>query len=128
VRGARDGQVPRAAHDATVRAFAAAARAGDLAGLVAVLDPDVVLRTDGGGLVRAARHPVRGADRVARFLLGVVRKNPAAEVREQETPDGLGFALWVEGRVVGVVTLGITADRIMDVRMVVNPEKLTLWK
>jgi RNA polymerase sigma factor (sigma-70 family) len=127
VHGARSGQVPREAHDAAVRAFAAAARAGDLIGLVTALDPDVVLRSDGGGLVRAALHPVRGADRVARFLLGALRKNLAAEVLDLETPDGLGFALWVEGRVVGVVTLEVTADRITDIRMVLNPEKLTLW-
>jgi Sigma-70, region 4 len=127
VLGARSGQVSRAAHDAAVRAFATAAQAGDLAGLVAVLDPDVVLRSDGGGLVSAARHPVHGADRVARFVLGALRKNPAAEVLEQETPDGLGFALWVEGRVVGVATLLVTANRITDVRMVLNPEKLTFW-
>ncbi|GAA1206711.1 RNA polymerase sigma factor SigJ [Pseudonocardia alaniniphila] len=127
VDGTRSGRVSRAAHDATVRAFAAAARAGDLIALVTTLDPDVVLRSDGGGLVRAALHPVRGSDKVARFLLGALGKSPAAEVLELETPDGLGFALWAESRVVGVVTLEVTTDRITDVRMVVNPEKLTLW-
>ncbi|WP_433286479.1 RNA polymerase sigma factor SigJ [Pseudonocardia sp. CA-142604] len=127
VNGARSGRVSRAAHDAAVRAFAAAARAGDLIGLVTTLDPDVVLRSDGGGLVRAALHPVRGSDKVARFLLGALRKNPATDVLELETPDGLGFALWVEGRVVGVVTLEVTTDRVTGVRMVLNPEKLTLW-
>jgi RNA polymerase sigma factor (sigma-70 family) len=127
VHGARDGKVPRAAHDATVRAFAAAARAGDIAGLIAVLDPDVVLRSDGGGIVTAARHPVTGAEKVARFLLGAVEKNPTAEVIDQETPDGLGFALWVEGRVTGVVTMEVTGAVVTEVRMVLNPEKLTLW-
>lgn len=127
VRGAREVAVPRSAHDATVRAFAAAARAGDLAALVAVLDPDVVLRSDGGGVVSAARHPVVGADRVARFLLGALGRNPAAEVLDQETPDGLGFALWVEGRVAGVVTMDVSGGVVTDVRMVLNPEKLTLW-
>ncbi|MBW0114291.1 RNA polymerase sigma factor SigJ [Pseudonocardia abyssalis] len=127
VHSAREAKVSRAAHDATVRAFAAAARAGDLAGLIAVLDPDVVLRSDGGGIVSAARHPVVGADRVARFLLGALEKNPAAEVIDQETPDGLGFALWVEGRVTGVVTMEVTRSVVTDVRMVLNPEKLTFW-
>jgi RNA polymerase sigma-70 factor (ECF subfamily) len=127
VHCAREGRVPRAVHDAAVRAFAVAARAGDLARLVAALDPDVVLRSDGGGLVRAARNPVRGADRVARFVLGVVRKNPTTDVFEQETPDGLGFALKIEGRVFGIVTLQVIANRITDVRMVLNPAKLTLW-
>lgn len=127
VHGARAAKVARAAHDATVRAFAAAARAGDLAGLVAVLDPGVVLRSDGGGIVTAARNPVVGADKVARFLLGALERNPAAEVVDQETPDGLGFVLWVEGRVTGVVTLDVGGAVVTDVRMVLNPEKLTFW-
>jgi hypothetical protein len=123
----RDGRVPRELHDSTVRAFAAAARAGDLAALVAVLDPDVVLRSDGGGRVSAARHPVHGADRVARFLLGALGRDAAAEVLDQETPDGLGFALWVEGRVTGVVTVAVGDAGVTDVRLVLNPDKLTLW-
>nr|BFF10207.1 hypothetical protein GCM10025699_15100 [Microbacterium flavescens] len=70
VRERRAGAATREEHDAVARAFAAAAATGDLAALVAILDPDVVLRADGGGLVSAARRPVFGADRVARFLLG----------------------------------------------------------
>jgi RNA polymerase sigma-70 factor (ECF subfamily) len=127
IQSTREARVPRAAHDATVRAFAAAARAGDLAALVSVLDPDVVLRSDGGGVVTAARRPIEGADKVARFLLGALEKWRGAEVLDQETPDGLGFALWIEGRVTGVVTMDVIGGRVTDVRMVVNPEKLTLW-
>lgn len=128
VQQARARQVPRAEHDRVVQAFAAAARDGDLAGLVAVLDPDVVLRSDGGGIVTAARNPIYGAEKVIRFLMGVLAKNPQADVIEQGTPDGLGFALWDEGRIMGVVTLEVIAGRIANVRMVLNPDKLTLWK
>ena len=39
-----------------------------------VLAPDVVLRSDGGGVVTAALHPVRGADKVARFVTGLLAK------------------------------------------------------
>lgn len=127
VHRSRDTKAPRDRHDATVRAFAAAARTGDLATLISVLDPDVVLRSDGGGLISAARRPVRGADRVARFLLGVLEKNPRAEVLDQETPDGLGFALWIDGRVTGIVTIESVGDRVAELRMVLNPAKLTLW-
>lgn len=119
--------VSRAAHDEVVRAFAAAARSGDLAGLIAVLDPGVVLRSDGGGVVTAARRPVVGAGKVARFLLGALRKDPNTVVLEQETVDGLGFALQDEGRIVGVVTLDVADGSISDVRIVMNPGKLTLW-
>jgi RNA polymerase sigma factor (sigma-70 family) len=128
VSDSRSRQVPRAEHDRVVFAFAAAAQGGDLGALVAVLDPDVVLRSDGGGIVSAARRPVFGADNVARFLLGTLTKRPDVEVLPQETDDGLGFALWDEGRIFGVVTLRVAAERITDVWMVVNPDKLSLWR
>ena len=40
--------------------------------LVAVLHPDAALRTDGGGIVKAARRVVVGADKIARFLVALV--------------------------------------------------------
>lgn len=67
--------VDRDTHDRVVGAFLAAAAGGDLAGLIALLDPQVVLTSDGGGVVSAARRPVLGPDRVARFMVGVSRKN-----------------------------------------------------
>lgn len=57
-----------------VSAFVAAAQGGDLAALEAVLVPDAVAISDGGGLVSAARRPVYGAEQVARFVLGVLEK------------------------------------------------------
>ncbi|WP_313788391.1 RNA polymerase sigma factor SigJ [Subtercola endophyticus] len=119
--------VPRREHDQVVRAFAQASRSGDLDALIRALDPNVVLRSDGGGIVTAARNPVYGAERVGRFLLGSLRKREGVEVIEQETNDGLGFALWDEGRIVGVVTLEVASGLITNVRMVLNPEKLSLW-
>jgi len=127
VQQSRSRLVPQDEHDRVVKAFAAAARDGDIAGLIAVLDPEVVLHSDGGGVVTAARNPVYGQDRVARFLFGALSKNPAADVLEQETPDGLGFALWEEGRITGVVTLEVIAGLVANVRMVLNPDKLSLW-
>jgi hypothetical protein len=55
---------------------------------------------------------MHGPDRVARFLLGALRKRPGVEVLEQDTSDGLGFALWDEGRIAGVITLEVLAGRI----------------
>jgi RNA polymerase sigma-70 factor (ECF subfamily) len=54
--------VPAERHRAVVAAFSAAAATGRLEALVRALDPDVVLRSDGGGVVSAARRSVR-ADR-----------------------------------------------------------------
>ena len=74
----RDG-APRHTADRTeqaqvLAAFMIAAEQGDLAGLAKVLAPDVVLTSDGGGIVSAARRPVVGADRVARFYRGLTER------------------------------------------------------
>lgn len=127
IKGAGGHTVSREHHDEVVRAFAAASQSGNFASLIAVLDPDVVLRSDGGGIVSAARKPVFGADNVARFLLGILAKRPSVAVTEQQTKDGLGFAIWDEGRVIGIVNLGVNDERITEVWMVLNPEKLSMW-
>lgn len=114
-------------HDAVVRAFGAAAMGGDLATLAALLDPSVVLRSDGGGVVSAARNPVTGADHVARFVLGVLRKRPTWRLEAEPTADGLGFVLTEGEAVHGVVNLGVVDGVVTDVWMVVNPDKLAAW-
>ena len=119
--------VPREEHDRVVRAFAAASRSGDLRALTAVLDAGVVLHSDGGGRVTAARNPVYGPDRVARLILGVASKESTVEFLEQQTNDGLGFAIWNEGRITGVATLEVLDGRVTHVRIVLNPDKLSLW-
>lgn len=120
--------VTRDEHDRVVRAFAAANRSGDLAALISSLDPNVVLRSDGGGQVRAARNPVRGADRVARFLLGALKKSARVELLDQQTSDGLGFALWEDAAIVGVVTVEVAHGVVTQIRMVLNPDKLSMWQ
>lgn len=127
VRSAAARRVSREEHDRVVLAFAAAAQSGRLDELIAVLDPEVVLRSDGGGHVSAARRPVIGADRVARFLLGIGQKRPEVQLHPLQTPDGLGFAMWLDARVVGVVILEVGATSVREVRLVLNPEKLSLW-
>src|SRR5580704_2417433 len=64
-------QVDRAQQAATLQKFMAAVTSGDVQGLVELLAPDVVLIADGGGLVRAARRPLVGAELVVAFLARV---------------------------------------------------------
>lgn len=132
VKQDRARSVTRAQHDQVVQAFAVASQTGRIAELIAVLDPDIVLRSDGGGIVSAARKPVRGANNVARFLLGVLTKRPDVEVVPQETTDGLGFLLWDGGQIYGVVNFGVSSTGdgnavISNIWMQVNPTKLTRW-
>ncbi|WP_069387982.1 RNA polymerase sigma factor SigJ [Cellulosimicrobium cellulans] len=127
IREGRAVATPRARHDAVVRTFVDACRGGDLSALLAVLDPAVELRSDGGGVVTAARRPVLGADRVARFVLGTIAKSPDTVVVERTTGDGTGLVLERARAVVGVVNLGVAGDAVSDVWIVLNPEKLGAW-
>ena len=63
-----------------LEAFLAAVSSGDADELAGLLHDDVVLVSDGGEQVRAARRPIIGVDRVVRFLTGIVRNAPVAEV------------------------------------------------
>jgi len=128
IRERRAGAASREQHDAVARAFAAATMTGELSALIAVLDPNVVLRSDGGGKVSAAIRPVVGADRVARFLLGLPRLKPTAITEPTLAPEGLAFLVTIDGRADSVISVDVTGDRITDVYIVRNPDKLTLWR
>ena len=105
--------------------FVRACAEGDLGALVGTLAADVTLWSDGGGKVQAARKPIHGADKVAAFLLGIIRKAPAGFVTRPVQVNGQpGFVAEVDGQPFSVLALDIVDDRIAAVRIVVNPEKL----
>ncbi|MBO1752843.1 RNA polymerase sigma factor SigJ [Actinotalea sp. BY-33] len=79
-QGAPPPAVPRDQQRAVVDAFLRAVAAGDLGEVVSALAPGVVLTSDGGGRVSAALRPVLGADKVARFFLGLWQMAHDAEV------------------------------------------------
>ena len=107
------------------QAFLAACAEGDLPALLATLADDVTLWSDGGGKVAAARRPVHGADKVARFLLGILRTVPPDTVVRPARVNGQpGLVSSVRGQPFGVLTLDIADDRVQAVRIVVNPDKL----
>jgi RNA polymerase sigma-70 factor (ECF subfamily) len=111
-------------HVAAVQAFLTAASHGSVAELVEVLDPEVTLRSDGGGQISGvALRPVVGADQVARLLLGVAERRPA--VAHMRVVNGsLGLVFETAGHVVGVMGFTVAGDRITEIDFVVNPEKL----
>ncbi|WP_370247010.1 RNA polymerase sigma factor SigJ [Nocardioides sp.] len=121
-------EVSRDEHDEVVQAFLAAAGTGDLAALVAVLDPAVVATSDGGGVVSAARRPVEGADRVARFLLGVTARalgHPGADLALVQVNGRLGLLLLRDRAPDAVVSLTVAHGRVQRVDLVRAPDKLT---
>lgn len=116
---------PGAAESLT-RAFIAASRDGDVATLQTLLSGDVVLVSDGGGKRTAALNPIRGGDRVVRFLAGVARKFATG-------PENHRFA-WING-LPGFITvdengrpqttaLEFDGEVIAAIYIVRNPDKL----
>jgi RNA polymerase sigma-70 factor, ECF subfamily len=106
-----------------VNAFAAACQDGDLHQLIALLDPDVVCRGDGGKM-GAAVDVLQGAEQVARALLAVVQ-GPPRTLRVVQVNGAPGLVLRDAGGVLNVVAFTANADRIATIDVIRNPDKLT---
>ncbi|MGZ6294774.1 MAG: RNA polymerase sigma factor SigJ [Candidatus Limnocylindrales bacterium] len=106
-----------------VDAFLAAARAGDFEALLALLDPDVVLHTDGGGHGPLARPPVSGARQVAQFLR-LQAPNFAPLGRPAVVNGGPGVIVERQGMLLAVVGLTVARGRIREIDIVGDPTKL----
>jgi RNA polymerase sigma factor (sigma-70 family) len=106
-----------------VDAFFAAARQGDFEALVAVLDPDVVLRTDGGRAVPAATAVVRGAREVAARALMFSGLHPFAR---PALVNGLpGVVVAPDGRPVSVMAFTVVNGRIVAIDALADPDRLS---
>ncbi len=119
-------QAEKAKRDELFGAFFIACAQGDLEALKGILTEDATLWSDGGGKARAARRPIEGRAKVARFLLGILAKEKndltvqVAEVNGQH-----GFIVFDGDRPGTVASLEFDDHAISGVRLVVNPDKLT---
>ena len=119
--------------------FLEATSTGNLEALMAVLSPGVTLVADGGGRALAPRRPVRGAEKVARFLLAVTteermarflrsvgREPIVADLRVSMTPvNGAPGILLVAGdKPISALVLDVSEGVVRTIHLVANPEKL----
>ncbi len=112
-------------HARLLNEFMHATTAGDVGGLVSLLAQDAVLRADGGGVVTAARNPIEGADRIARWSIGVMAKSTWDVSLAVETVNGLpGAVMRSNGAVYGVMSFDVRDGKIQNVYFQVNPAKL----
>ncbi|MES9603772.1 RNA polymerase sigma factor SigJ [Actinomadura sp. NPDC048032] len=115
---------PAAERDRVLAAFRSAYERGDEAALLALLDPDAVYTTDGGGQVFAARKVIAGAERVATVLLRVGARN-LLRLEFAEVNGRRELLVRRDGRAAGVDTVEVEGGRVTAVRRVLNPAKLT---
>ncbi|WP_324195455.1 RNA polymerase sigma-70 factor [Nocardia terpenica] len=120
---------PDPAHaDRLFERFLAAARGGDVAALRELLAADVVATADGGGIVNAARRPVTGADRVARYVVGLLARDiPGLELSIEQVNGAPAAVARVAGHVLLIGSIDSVGDRISAVRIMVNPDKLAYF-
>lgn len=123
VRDASPGPAPDARRRREVAdAFLTAANGGDFEGLLAVLDPDVVLRADGGRLAPAVSKLVRGAETVVAQALAYSRFRKATLwVVANGDPAVLSV---VDGRPTALMVFTVAGDRIVELHILVDPERL----
>src|SRR5262249_44752605 len=122
VQGAKvpDGDLSR--QRAVVDAFFAAARDGHFAALVAVLDPDVVLRADLGAVLVGAPAMVRGAQAVAKQALNFARLSPL--VRQGLVNGGAGVVVAPGGQPHSVMGFTVRQGKIAEIDILADPQRL----
>lgn len=115
---------PAQRRDLTER-FLAAAAGGDLEGLMSLLAPDARLVGDSGGKAKAPLRILRSAEKVGRFLVGVVRKGiPDPSVRLLEVNGGPALLVLSGGKPDSFLQLDVADGRVQAVYLIRNPDKL----
>jgi hypothetical protein len=89
------------------------------------LTADVTSIADGGGNVAAARRPVAGRDRVARYLTGALsRPAPAIRLTFAEVNGESAMLAFIDTTLSGVLFFEIAGEQVAALRIVANPDKL----
>ncbi|GLZ33946.1 RNA polymerase sigma factor SigJ [Lentzea sp. NBRC 105346] len=120
---------PRAALDEqreVLEKFIAAVSAGDLNAVIELLHPDAVVVGDGGGKVRTTVNVVTGADKVARFIFGLVRKYHGVPQATPAMVNGdLGLLYPEQGEVAArVTTFAVRDGKVVAIYDHANPDKI----
>jgi RNA polymerase sigma-70 factor, ECF subfamily len=117
---------PPDSHARLLTAFCEAAASGDISALTALLREDAIAITDGGGRKTAALNPIKGADKIIRFLLGIGAKNAGRDIRivPMMINGSAGALLYMDGEIDHTLSMAIDGERIAAIYLVRNPDKL----
>jgi RNA polymerase sigma-70 factor (ECF subfamily) len=117
--------VDKERHNELTTRFMAAAGSGDFDQVVALLAPDAVLISDGGGKKQAALKPIHGPEKIARWFLAVMAKNPNFEIRVATLNGETAFIAYFDDEPDTVAFLESADGMITGLYMIRNPDKLT---
>jgi RNA polymerase sigma-70 factor (ECF subfamily) len=113
-------------HARLLQAFSDAVASGNVRQLAELLREDAVALTDGGGRKFAALNPIIGADKVARFFIGLAGKIAGHDVRIQPAVINgvVGALLYLDGELDLTLSMAIDGEKIAAIYVVRNPDKL----
>ncbi len=120
---------PEHRHDHIVQVFKDVCEGMDeVSGLTALLAPDVIVITDGGGRVRVPLQPVSGTEQATRYILDLFGGQADVTLVETSVNGGPGLIVRVAGTTAAVVVLHLCGGLISDVWIVMNPDKLGAFR
>ena len=113
-------------HARLLQAFGEAVASGNVAQLAELLRADAVALTDGGGRKTAARNPIIGAEKIARFFIGIAAKNAGHDIRVEPAMinGAFGALLYLDGELDHTMSMAIDGEKIAAIYIVRNPDKL----
>lgn len=115
-----------------VEKFLNAAQSGDLAALESMFTADIVALADGGAKVNAAKRPIVGAEKVARYLVGLFSKIPTVAatvaIGIEEVNAAPAFVVRDGEAVLATVSATFDGESIAALQLVVNPDKLVFFQ
>jgi RNA polymerase sigma-70 factor (ECF subfamily) len=127
VHAAQPPAAPTARQAAIVRDFKQAWEALDMDALIGLLDPDVTMVGDGGGLVTAALQPIEGVEQVVRYAIDLAPVLAGVSFLERTVNGQPGLVAQQDGVTVAVLAFDIADDKIKHIWGVRNPDKLRPW-
>lgn len=126
-----DAAVPRPADRAALDRLVMAIADGDIDAVIEMFDRDIVVFSDGGGNVKAARRPIFGEENVTRFYLGILAKaavdypNDPLQVEIVEVNGSLAVSFRTPARQ-DVLEISVAENGLFhSIRQLSNPDKLT---
>ncbi|CAM4196701.1 RNA polymerase sigma-70 factor [Bacillus wiedmannii] len=110
---------------AYVEKFVSSLQCGDAQGMLEVLKTDAILKADGGGKATTAIHPIYSADRIIRLFFGIGKKFSEEYNVDYKMVNGApGVIVKVNNKVTYVLSFTFENEKISNIYMMVNPEKL----
>ncbi|GGV72653.1 hypothetical protein GCM10010277_85810 [Streptomyces longisporoflavus] len=119
---------PEARRAGIIRDFKHAWEAKDIDALIGLLDPHATAIADGGGLATTFLNPIAGGRQIAHAWAEIARRKPGDMTFLERRVNGQpGVVAEQDGRVVTVFAFEVAGDRIKNIWVVRNPDKLRYW-